>query len=155
MLATAMRRRPVSPRSPCHRSTTRRWANRRPVERNAVHSRCAALEPALPWRVACRVLVTLTSPSSSRPGSIPSTQVFWALSKLRYSPTPCELEGLLGATARVLPSATPVLLATILWGLADMQVRALCTAALCTDPTTQPVQLAPIARARTWTCSVV
>lgn len=65
------------------------------------------------------MLFTLTTSHTHTP----ALQVFWALSKLRYSPTPCELEGLLGATARVLPSATPVLLATILWGLADMQVR--------------------------------
>ncbi|GIL74295.1 hypothetical protein Vretimale_2043 [Volvox reticuliferus] len=49
-------------------------------------------------------------------------QVFWALSKLRYTPRAQELSCLLSGTVQLLPNAQPELLATILWGLADLEV---------------------------------
>ncbi|GIL42028.1 hypothetical protein Vafri_93 [Volvox africanus] len=49
-------------------------------------------------------------------------QVFWALSKLRYTPSKQELSRLLSGTVQLLPNAQPELLATILWGLADLEV---------------------------------
>ncbi|GLI70464.1 hypothetical protein VaNZ11_015374, partial [Volvox africanus] len=49
-------------------------------------------------------------------------QVFWALSKLRYTPSTQELSRLLSGTVQLLPTAQPELLATMLWGLADLEV---------------------------------
>lgn len=50
-------------------------------------------------------------------------QVYWALSKVAYKPSEGEMGALLDATAAALPTAPPVLLATILWALADLEVR--------------------------------
>ncbi|KAG2434495.1 hypothetical protein HYH02_012321 [Chlamydomonas schloesseri] len=49
-------------------------------------------------------------------------QVYWALSKVAYKPSKGEMAALLDTTAAALPTTPPVLLATILWALADLEV---------------------------------
>jgi hypothetical protein len=68
-------------------------------------------------------------PQTAQPSSVAwslasprAPQALWALSKLRAALAPAQLEGLQAASAHCLPGAPPVLLATMLWALADLQV---------------------------------